>query len=58
MIYRFVQKSDLPLPDIKTINNKISSIELRIGRLASSLALADGSAASKYIVAEIERIRF
>lgn len=56
MIYRFVQKSELPLPDIKTINNKISSIESRIGRLASSLALADGSAASKYIVAEIERL--
>lgn len=56
MIFCFVQKKELPLPDIKTINNKISSVESKISKLASSLALADGSAASKYIVAEIERL--
>ena len=31
-------------------------MESKISKLASSLALADGSAASKYIVAEIERL--
>lgn len=56
LVYNFTKTNEKPLPDIKTINNKISSIEAKIGRLASSLALADNSVASKYIVLEIEKL--
>lgn len=43
-------------PDPKVINSKIASCESKIGRLASSLAFAENSTASKYIVAEMERL--
>lgn len=42
--------------DVKPIQAKISSCEGKIGRLAANLALADGSVACKYIVAEMERL--
>ncbi len=56
MVYNFVKTNEKPLPDVKAINSKISSVETKIGRLAASLALADNSVASKYIVSEIEKL--
>lgn len=42
--------------DINAISAQIRQIEDKIGRLAASLALAENSTASKYIVAEMERL--
>ena len=58
LIHQFVREDihTSDTPDPKTISSKISSCEMKIGRLASSLALAENSTASKYIVAEIERL--
>lgn len=44
------------IPDPKVIASRIASCEAKIGRLAASLALAENSSASKYIVAEMERL--
>jgi site-specific DNA recombinase len=49
-----VRTSDSPDPKITA--SKVSSCEAKIGRLAASLALAENSTASKYIVAEMERL--
>lgn len=43
-------------PDPKKAASKVASCEAKIGRLASSLALAADSTAQKYIVAEMERL--
>ena len=42
--------------DINAISAQIRQVEDKIGRLAASLALAENSTASKYIVAEMERL--
>lgn len=57
-IYRFVHDDSNAknTPDSKEIKRKIVSCESKIERLASSLAFAESSAASKYIIAEIERL--
>lgn len=57
LIYKFIEKDTVKASaDIKPINSKISSCEAKIGRLAAALALAEDSTASKYIVAEMERL--
>ena len=57
MIQKFV-KAETPAdgPDLKAAQARVSSCENKIGRLAASLALAEDSAASKYIIAEMERL--
>ncbi|MCI5996089.1 MAG: hypothetical protein MRZ45_09145, partial [Blautia sp.] len=42
--------------DLKAAQARVSACERKIGRLAASLALAEDSAASKYIIAEMERL--
>ena len=42
--------------DPKKIQAKINAVEAKIGRLASSLALAEKSSAAKYIIAEMEKL--
>lgn len=42
--------------DISAISAQIRQTEDKIGRLAAALALAENSTASKYIVAEMERL--
>ena len=42
--------------DPKKIQAKINAVETKIGRLASSLALAEKSSAAKYIIAEMEKL--
>ena len=42
--------------DPKKIQAKINAVEGKIGRLASSLALAEDSPAAKYIIAEMEKL--
>ena len=57
IIYKFVRNTPENLgPDLKTIASKITSCEAKIGRLAGSLALAENSSVTKYIVAEMERL--
>ena len=56
LIQQYVEKSDKKAVDPKKLQSKISSIEEKIGRLASSLALAEGSSASKYIITEMESL--
>lgn len=53
--YAASTSSSAPI-DINSISAQIRQIEDKIGRLAASLALAEDSTASKYIVAEIERL--
>lgn len=55
-IEKYVEKTEDDLPDIKKISRKISVTEEKISKLASSLSMAEGSAASKYIIAEMERL--
>ncbi len=43
-------------PIWKAAQARVSACERKIGRLAASLALAEDSAASKYIIAEMERL--
>lgn len=58
LIHHFVKEDACvsDAPDPKVINSKISSCEAKIGRLTASLALAENSAASRYIIAEIDRL--
>lgn len=57
LVYKFVCNTpENDGPDLKAIVNKIASCETKIGRLAASLALTENSAASKYIIAEMERL--
>lgn len=55
-IEKYVEKSVDAAPDLKGIQRKISSAEDKIGKLAASLSMAEGSAASKYIIAEMEKL--
>lgn len=56
-IQKYVKKESISeVPDLKSISTKISSCEKKIGRLAASLAMASESSASKYIIAEMERL--
>ena len=57
LIQKFV-KAEAPadVPDLKAAQARVSACERKIGRLAASLALAEDSAASKYIIAEMERL--
>lgn len=56
-IKNYLQKESLRTgPDIKSISNKIASCESKIGRLTASLAISENSTASKYIIAELERL--
>lgn len=50
------QLSPQNAPDIPAISKNISSTEAKIRRLAGSLALHNDSAASKYIIEEMERL--
>lgn len=43
-------------PDPRKINTKIATAEDKIGRLAASLALAENSSVSRYIIAEMESV--
>ncbi len=43
-------------PNLKQIQNRISTCEDKIGRLTASLSLAQNSVATKYIIAEIESL--
>lgn len=57
LIYKFIEKdTSTTQADVKPINTKINNCEAKIGRLAAALALAEDSTASKYIVAEMERL--
>ena len=42
--------------DLKDLSSKIARYEMKIGKLTSSLADAEGSSAAKYIIGEIERL--
>ena len=57
LIQKFV-KAEAPadVPDLKAAQARVSACERKIGRLAASLALAEDSAASKYIIVEMERL--
>ena len=57
LIQKFV-KAEAPadVTDLKAAQARVSACERKIGRLAASLALAEDSAASKYIIAEMERL--
>jgi DNA invertase Pin-like site-specific DNA recombinase len=56
-IEKFVAASSKrPAADPKKIQTKINAIEGKIGRLASSLSLADNSPAARYIIAEMEKL--
>lgn len=57
LIQKFVQKeSPDSAPDPKAARARVSACEAKIGRLAASLAMAHDSSASKYIIAEMERL--
>ena len=56
LIQQYVEKSDKKDIDPKKIQAKINGIEEKIGRLTSSLTLAEGSSASKYIIKEMESL--
>lgn len=56
MIMQYISASPVIKTDINVINKKIASCEAKIARLAGSLALNEDSTASKYIIAEIERL--
>lgn len=55
-IEKYAESTQKPSADPRKIQAKISSTEDKIGRLTASLALADGSSASKYIIAEISKL--
>lgn len=57
IIREYVEKPDnLDAEDPKKLQRKIAKIEEKIGRLASTLATAEGSTASKYIIKEMESL--
>ena len=57
LIWNYATQSKArPSSDISVLSQRISSTEAKIRRLTESLALHDDSAASKYIIAEIERL--
>ena len=58
IIQNYVDKNvdNQETPDPNKAASKVASCEAKIGRLASSLALAADSTAQKYIVAEMERL--
>ena len=57
MIQKFVKaEASDNVPDLKAAQARVSACENKIGRLAASLALAEESSASKYIIAEMERL--
>lgn len=57
LINQYLQKTeDKPLRDPKAILSSITSCDSKIGRLTASLALAESSSISKYIIAEIKRL--
>jgi len=57
LIEQYVAKSESKKSaDSKKLQSKISATEEKIGRLAASLALAENSTASKYIISEMENL--
>lgn len=56
LIREYIERGEKKSEDPKKLQTKISSLEEKIGRLASSLALAEGSTASKYIISEMENL--
>ena len=57
MIYKYVQQTEKKTTeDPKKLIKKISGVEDKIKRLASSLTLAENSTATKYIIAEMEEL--
>lgn len=57
LIQKFVKtKAPDDIPNLKAAQARVSACERKIGRLAASLALAEDSTASKYIIAEMERL--
>lgn len=57
LIDKYVEKTETKKgEDPRKLQVKISSTEDKIGRLAASLALAENSTASRYIIAEIESL--
>lgn len=58
LIEKYVEKPENPAAesDRRALQTKIKSIEKKIEKLAASLALAADSTASKYIIAEMEKL--
>ena len=57
LIAKYVEKTEKKKgDDPRKLQAKISGTEDKIGRLAASLALAENSAASRYIIAEMETL--
>ena len=57
LIEKYVEKSEKKKgEDPRKLQAKISGTEDKIGRLAASLALAENSTASRYIIAEMESL--
>lgn len=56
LILKYTKSETAPLSDAKSLKRKKATIEGKIGRLASSLALAENSTASRYIIAEMETL--
>lgn len=55
-IYRYIDTPSKPDVDPDTIRNKIADTDRKIDRLAESLAMSEGGAAAKYIIAQIEKL--
>lgn len=57
LIMKYVSDDDSSdVVDIKKLKRKAATLEGKIGRLAASLALAENSTASRYIISEMEKL--
>lgn len=57
LIQKYVENEEEPSsPDVPALNQKVSALEARIGKLAASLSLAEGSSAARYIISEMEKL--
>lgn len=56
LIKKFVAVEPASGPDPQDVSSRISHLESRIGKLTAALSDADGSAAVKYIISEIEKL--
>lgn len=55
-IYNYISAPAKPSVPPKEVQKKIDSIAQKIGRLTDSLAMAEGGAAAKYIISQIEKL--
>lgn len=55
-IYNYISSPSRPTSNLADVSNRLDTVSRKIERLAESLAMADGGAAAKYIISQIEKL--